>query len=78
MDKVWYIVQDEEHMNSQTQAKLATAVADLDHHDVSHSQRDDMSCDIHHDRQSTVSEREMAKPDTQELHHLVSKAGYRL
>lgn len=58
-------------MSSETQAKLAMAVADLDHHDVSHLQRDDMSCDIHHDRQSTVSEREMGKPDTLELHHMV-------
>lgn len=71
-------MQDEGRMSSETQAKLATAVADLDHYDVSHLQRDDKSCDINHDRQSTVSEREIAKPDTLELQHLVSKTGYRL
>ncbi len=44
-------------------AELATAAADLDHHDVSLSQRDDKSSDIHHDRQRINSKRK-GKPDT--------------
>lgn len=51
-------------MGSKRQAGLATAAADLDHYDVSLSQRDDKSSDIRHDRQRILSEREMAKPDT--------------
>ena len=58
-----HIVQDAGHKGSEQQAGLATAAADLDHHDVSLSQRDDKSSDIRHDRQRTVSGREMAKPD---------------
>lgn len=49
---------------SEKRAGLATAAADLDHYDVSLSQGDDKSSDIRHDRQRTVSEREMAKHDT--------------
>lgn len=51
-------------MGSERQARLVTAVADLDHYEVSLSQRDDKSSDILHDRQRISSKREMAKHDT--------------
>lgn len=56
-------VQDERHMGSRKHAGLATAAADLDHYDVSLSQRDDKSSDIHHNRQRII-QTEMAKHDT--------------
>lgn len=56
--------EDEEQNGSERPAGLATAAADLDQHDVTPSQRDDKSSDIRHDRQTIVSDREMAKPDT--------------
>lgn len=59
-----HIVKDEGYVGSGRWAGLATAVADLDHYDVSLSQRDDKSSDILRDRQRIISKREMAKPDT--------------
>lgn len=59
-----HIVKNEGHMSSERQEGMATARADLDHHDVSLSRRDDKSSDILHDRQRVVSKREMVKPDT--------------
>lgn len=56
-------MQDEWRMGSERQAGLATAVANLDHHDVSLSQRDDKSSDIRHDRQRMVSERQNLIPN---------------
>lgn len=57
-----HIVKDEGYKGSERQAGLTTAAADLDHYDVSLSQRDDKSSDIHHDGQRIVSERQNLIP----------------
>lgn len=57
-----HIVKDEGQMGSEGQAGLATAGADLEHDDVSFTQRDDKSSDIRHDRQRIVPERQNLIP----------------